>query len=661
MRGNQGVCLASLLLLAGCGGGDGGGAEALPAGCQPLGPELSCTLPFPSDFFLRDGHVVMEGAGAVALDNGTDANLFEAFPSDGASRQPLIAASLPGELVPDGLPNLVDDPEASATATSATVILDTETGAFVPHYVDIDPRSEGFRNQALILRPHNQLAPSRRYIVALQGVRTSGGLASAPTNFARMRDGVVDLSDAAASTNTLVTTAARFETDVFPALIEAGLPRESLQLAWDFTTGSAEGPTRDMLRVRDLTLAWLEDHAPEVTVINLEENDGNIWRWVRATVTAPGFLESDEPTSRLARGDDGAVIQNGETTFEFLALIPNTLRDQFGPGRIIGYSHGFFGSVDSAFPAPDTRKVSNDLRAILIGTNLKGFATDDLGTLLSVTQDPQAALAVVDHTHQAMANWLVLNAVMPTLGELPEFQRPASGPGTSINDAEESNAGEPLFTPTPPRYFGASMSAILGATLVSLDPTIDRAVLQVGGGAFSQVFFRSAPFAPLDFVLDSAMSNPLARCAFLSMLSAPLDRVDPASYVAELFPNADGAIPEGPADQDRRVVLQIARGDNAVPNAASFLYARAAGLSLTSPAPFEPWSVPVAEADTLTSGVTLYDYGIESEDERIAQPPPDNRGHLEMRINPATLEQMDTLLRDDGVVIHPCDGVCDPD
>src|SRR5205823_596152 len=109
------------------------------------------------------------------------------------------------------------------------------------------------------------------------------------------------------------------EADVFAPLAAAGVGRSELQLAWDFTTGSEEWVTQDMLRVRELTLAWLGDHRPALAITSVSEPRGteHLWRVIEGTVSGPLFLESTETSARLVRDANGRVIQRGTTTFPF--------------------------------------------------------------------------------------------------------------------------------------------------------------------------------------------------------------------------------------------------------------------------------------------------------------------------------------------------------
>jgi len=622
----------------------------IPDGCQPLAPDASCTLPYPSDFFLTSDatlpsgkRIALTGAAKLTTQDGKDVDVTATWAADGASRQPTIVAVIPGAIVGDGLPNLMDDPTASAKTSSPTLLVRADTGELVPHYVDLDLRPSDDAKVAIAIRPYAQLAPKTRYIVALKGVRTASGLAAPAEGFRRLRDKQTTKDPA------LAALAPRFDSDVFTPLEQKGVLRKDLQLAWDFTTGSAERPVADMLRVRELALAWLGSHTPEVTVAS-DMADGAYWRLIRGTIKGPLFLDKPGIGGHLFRGGDGQVAQNGETTFPFVAIVPNTVRDQWEPGRALGFGHGFFGSTDEAVSGA-ARTLIPTLKAVTFAIDWWGMSEPDRDQVINdITQRPAHTADFVERTHQAMANWLVTTAAAKgPMTQLDDFKRPMSGPGTSTNGQGMSNAGALLYDPAHLYYFGASNGHILGSTMSALNPDVERAVLNVGGAAWTHMMPRALPFLSFQFLLLSTLRDSLAFQTAIALIAAPLDRTDPASYAPYLI---GSKLPKNP---DRRVLLQTGLGDAAVPNAGAFFHVRTLGLSQVAPAQAAPvFGVPTADASTLTSGWTLFDYGIDTSGYRNPAPLADNRVHGSVRADPQAMAQMDAFLKPDGVVIQPC-------
>lgn len=614
---------------------------SIPEGCQPLTAGTSCTLPYPSDFFLEtdaampSGHrIILRGAAKPRTLNDLDADVTGPFAPDGASLQPTLAAVLPGTPTANGLPNVLDDATVSTNLASSPTLLLREDGTPIAHYVDVDPKPGDEGRIAITLRPFAPLDPKTHYVAVLRGVRIDGdgSLAAPAEGFRRLRDRQLDLDPS------LRALAPRFERDVFAPLAKAGVAREPLQLAWDFTTGSRERPTADMLRVRELTLAWLSSHVPKVTVTGSDPPTSDVARIVRGTIEGPRWVDRDGVGAMLHRDGNGAVAENGTTIWDFVAVVPSGVLAASTPGRALAFGHGFFGSRDELVSTTG-QKIASRLGAVAIGIDWWGMSKPDLDAVIaSVTDTPARTTDFVERVHQAMSNWIVTTAAL-------------RGPMTSLA-AMKGPTDAVLYDPAHVYYFGASQAHILGGVMCALNPDVERAVLNVGGAAFTHIMPRSNAFAAFQFILGSTVNDQLTLQTVLPMLAAGLDRIDPASYASWLV---GSKLPQNP---DRRVLLQVGIGDSSVPTIAGFFHARALGLSQTSPPAVPVLGVPAADASGLTSAITMYDFGIPLEVYRSPVSKPDNEVHNGLRVEDTALAQMDAFLKPDGVVIHPCNGVC---
>lgn len=288
MRYLPGLPLFLLSLAFGC--GDNGHGLEVPEGCQPLLAGYHCQLPYPSDFYRvaddsAPGGFRLAPTGLVT-NQGLDADVHGAVVADGFSHIPSIVAMLPDEVSDTGLTHLLDDLSQSTDADSRTIILAPD-GSKVPHYVDLDPRGFDPLRQAIVIHPAVGLEYGQNYVVALRRIeRPDGGTAAAAEGFRRLRDGSGDPA--------LDEVAPTFENDIFPRLEAAGWARDDIQLAWSFTVASREVSETDMLRIRELTLAWLEENTPTVTVDDVQiDPTEDVWKRVTGTITGPLFLEED--------------------------------------------------------------------------------------------------------------------------------------------------------------------------------------------------------------------------------------------------------------------------------------------------------------------------------------------------------------------------------
>lgn len=616
----------------------------LPAGCQPLLAGLHCTLPYPSDYFAvadettRTGlRVLPSGAARLETDTGLSADPDGAEVRDGSSAIPTIVAALPDEVVATGLAGVNDPPEVSLAADARTILLGPG-GARVPHYVDVDPRATDPARRAIVIHPLVPLEHGAAYVVGLRGIERAGGGAAAPAEgFRRLRDGQ-------AGEPALAPIAADFETGVFAPLAGAGWERGEIQLAWRFTVGSREADVDDMLQVRALTLAWLAENPPVVAVDEVIEDPAgpeNLWRIVRGTVTGPLFLEADEPGAALARDAEGRVAQNGTTTFDFVAVVPASVRDQDGPGAALAYGHGFFGGLGEV-EGGSARSIADAVRAVLFGVVWVGMSSEDIPSVLAaLTGQPARTVVFADRVHQAVANWIVMGAAI-------------KGPLLAVDALRRAPGGEPVYAAEPLGFLGISQGAILGGVMTPMNPYLDRLCLQVGGAGFTHMMFRARPFESFLTVIEAILADPMDQQLFAGSLQRSFDRFDPASYAHYLLAEPlDGAAP-------RPLLLQAGLGDVAVPNLGSYLLARSIGVPLVQPSPREVGGLESTDGPA-PAGLTLFDFGIDlSIYEEAAPAPDDNPVHESVRLTDGALRQLDRLLRE-GVVAHPCDGPCDPD
>jgi hypothetical protein len=626
------------------GADDSGGMQPLdlPDGCQPLLGGHHCTAPYPSDYFLVDDpstptgkRVQPWGAASLQTDTGLVADVETAEVHDGASAIPTIVAALPDELADTGLAHLAGPAEASLADDARTILLAPD-GTHVPHYVDVDPRAEDPRRRAIVIHPLVALEHRARYVVALRGVeRPDGELAAPGEGFRRLRD------EQAAGDPALEPLIDRFESDVFAPLAAAGWERGDVQLAWDFTVGSREADTTDMLRVRELTLAWLEKNQPtiEVTeVVDNPEGQDNVARVVHGKITGPLFLGEDEPGASLVRDADGNVIENGTTTFDFVAVVPASVAAQVGPGLALAYGHGFFGGL-AEVEGGSARTIADSVGAVMFGIVWVGMSTQDIGVLLnSLTGEPARTVSFADRVHQAIANWIVMGAAI-------------QGPLLDEEALQRTPGGEPFYAPDPLGFIGISQGAILGGVMTGLNPFLDRICLQVGGAGFTHMMFRARPFDNFLMLIEAILPDALDQQVFAASLQRSFDRFDPGSY-------ADYLLAE-PIDEARPLLLQVGLGDVSVPNLGSFLLARLLGIPLLEPSPADVYGLDTTPGPA-PAGLTLFDFGIDLSVYDVAEPAPeDNEVHEGVRLEPTALDQLGGFLRD-GMVVQPCDGPCDP-
>lgn len=654
-------------------------------GCSPLLHDVDCGVPYPNDFFLVDDsstptgkRIEFRGPAKMVTNNVpvNSADLNETFTADGFSRYTPIVWSHGVRVDPSSIVKIFDDHGATLEASAHTALIDTSTGRRVAHFVDLDPRAVDDAREALIMRPLEALKERTRYVVAVHGlVDAKTGAAIAPSEqFRRVRDRLAGAGGAGADA-VLGPLQERFETDVFAVTDAAGIARESLQLAWDFTTGSDENTMRDMLDSRALALEELERTPPVVTIDALFEgpnldlildNAPETWRMIKGTVTGPRVVDDNNAGARLVRDAAGLVVLNGTTTFEFTAIVPASVRDRFEPGPVLLFGHGFFGSRQEV-EGSATRRITDHAGTVMIAIDWQGMSSDDSGVVASsVGGRVSESLLFGERVMQGMINWATMTKAirLGLFDDLDEFQRPFDddAPGV-VRVGRVSNKGRPVMDSRGPiSFLGISQGHVLGGVLSAHNADIERSILMVGGANFSAMMFRAVPFARFLAILDISLPDPLDQRKLHAHMQSHFDRFDPITFAPYVVgaPLPDTATHASPPNGfERRHVLELMGiGDSQVPNLGSALHAKDMGIPLLQPSPVAPLIGARTRDFPARDGLVAYDLGISPDFYAVAEPAPDeNPVHEGLRRVPEAMDQMATFINE-GIIENYCDGAC---
>lgn len=211
--------------------------------------------------------------------------------------------------------------------SSPTVLLDTVTGKRVPHWTELDHSSDGTHpdgyQRSLLIWPAKRLEDSRRYIVALRDLKTTYG------NPVVTSPGWTALRDNTSSTDvTIETRRGHYEKAIFPALSTAGVKREDLQLAWDFTVGSSEQFTGRILSMREDAFQRVEEFDFTFTVVKENPRKG-VARQLQGLMTVPWYLNEAAPGATVRLNVDETDINkvnfNGYKEIAFMIIVPESV------------------------------------------------------------------------------------------------------------------------------------------------------------------------------------------------------------------------------------------------------------------------------------------------------------------------------------------------
>lgn len=596
--------------------------------CDPLVPTY-CAAPFPSNVLtIADDstptgrRVALSQAAMPTSYYGEQADPTPWSRLDGFSTGTAMLAHLPSASSA-GLPDAAHV-ERSLEDGSPTVLLDTVTGERVAHFAELDATAAEPEERMLIIRPAQRLASARRYIVAIRDVIDAAGvpLPASPA-FAALRDLQPSGDEQTEARRPLYT-------DVFARLADAGVARESLQLAWDFTTASTTNDTGFMLHMRDEGLALAGDPPPYAITSAESDWDPRVaWR-LRGTFDVPLYLDVPGPVSVMTLGDDGLPEPSGTATFELTLLIPQSATT--GPAALLQFGHGLLGTQaeierDHFLDFIDAHGYA------IFATDWIGLSAPDelfLGAILDSGRI-QEFEGVFARTMQAMLNALVLERVV------------AQGIAT-----EPAYAG--LLDPDHRYYYGISLGGILGTMYMSLTTDVERGVVDVMGAPFGAIISRSTPFDPFFAIASATYDDPRDIQLALAMIQMLWDRADPSSYLPHL--RADPL----PGTLPHDLLMRAALGDHAVPNASATYMARSLAAPHVDTGIRDVFGLTtVDEAEGLA--YVEYDFGLPPDPPCNLPQRACNNPHGALRGLPPADAQLDQFLRT-GTATSTCDGPC---
>jgi hypothetical protein len=609
------------------GTGDHGGSQP---GCDPIDP-AACLLPFPNDYFTvadrstATGRRVAFSPGEMPRNvAGTPIDPAEWNRNDGFSPGTPILTDVPGVDLTKTKAASAADIGASLDRDAPIVLLDTKTGKRTPYWAELDANATDAARRALIIHPAVNLTEGGHYIVALRSMRDGSGHLIAPNAaFAAYVDpghGHVDRQ-----------RLSQLE-KIFATLGRAGVDRESLYLAWDFTVASERNLSERMLHIRDDAFRQLGDtklsdgkvqgRAPKFTVDTVQnltpcgsdgcqpgEND-EIARHVEGHVDVPCYLnEAGCPTGatfHYAKGSSlPSQIPGNERAANFICNIPRSVISgtKARPAHPSLYGHGLLGSA-SEVDSGKLYTLGNNKDIMFCATDWIGLAEDDEGTAAAAYQDFSRFPTTADRGQQGMLDFLYLGRAMihpHGFADDPAFQFTENGRTVSAIDTHQ------LY------YEGGSQGGIIGGSLTAVAPDFTRSVLGVPGMDYSLLLNRSTDFAPFQQIFDQSYPDKLDQQIIFGLLQMLWDRSEADGYVHHMTTDTYKDTPS------HRVLMLVSYGDHQVTNWASQIEARTIGAHLRTPVldpgrspektPF--WNVPQVKKFPYDGSamVSLWDIG----------------------------------------------------
>jgi hypothetical protein len=623
-----------------------------PGSCDVVVPE-NCLLPFPSNFFTKadagspTGRLLNFSPDAFPPNSkGARAYSPDFNTYDGFSPAPQILTYI-ADISLTGLATQGNDGR-SIEADSPTLIIDAETGEKQPHWVELDQQVLGRKDdpsvQMLYIRPSKKLAWGRRYIVALRNLKNSkGATVESSAAFTAIRDKT--------PTNEPGIEARRPAIDaVLNTLDGFGIARESVNLAWDFTTMSEGRATKRLIKMADEMIDLMPAAGPaysyklEDVDIRDPSKDSQTYMVMRGTFDVPLFLSSETRGDRLALGEDGlptALDDKGvprTAKVEFWVQVPQSARTT--PAKLVHLGHGLLQSADQV-TLGSRRGFSARNNAILFATDWWGLASDDLGFLATeLLQNIDNFPAIVERIMQGIVNQIALDYVMQ---------------GAFADDPLMNPDNKPLYDKSKVYYWGHSLGGINGIPYVALSPKVERAIIGAAGFPFPLLLERSVAFKPFLAIFDTSYPKKMDQLIGLQVLGLPWTEAEPTGFVDHLIESPFDGRPQ------RRVFSYMTKNDDLVTNLSSESYFRTIGLKQVEPVNRTTWGLDSIAGPV--EGSAFFDFDTQRNDPPV---PSGNTGagaqngaHDYPSVD-ELLQKMQADFLYTGTITNLCDGICDP-
>lgn len=631
--------------------------ETARRGCDPLVTE-HCLLPFPSSHFLKTDTATATGvrlwfSPEAFPKNGKKVSAYtpEYDRLDGFSPASQILTVIPGvDLEKSGAADYLSI-DKSIAATTPTIILDVETGEFVPHFAELDRQIESKKPdddspQLLYLRPARRLGFGKRFIVAFRSLKDSGGAALAATgDFKTLIDGGVPANPAVAYRKP------RFD-DLFATLAAKGVARESIVQAWDFTTATQNVLTTRMKTITtegtklfvdaiDGKLAGGSDDPGELYVIDsvedrTPEQDPYIRRHVGGRFRVPLFVTTDEVGARLLLDESGEPRHEGWGWADFEVNIPHSAVGAATPHRLVQYGHGLLQNTQQ-IDEPYHQRFINEQGFVMYACDWWGLSRADLSFIATdIVTDLSNFPVLPERKHQGVLNHIILDKLM--LGPLGQ------------EDAFKID-NKPVADFSTTYFYGNSLGHIMGEVFMAMTPDVTRGVLGVGGLPFSFMLTRSVDFKAFFVIMAQNYPRLVDQLVMLETIQLLWNAAEPSAYVGL----AD--------DAGKKLLLYDVANDAQVPNLATDVLVRTHGFKHLQPVNRTIWGIEQVDSsgpNVPASGFVDVECG--------ADPVPvgniadaENGAHYCFRQKTAGHAMFSAFLRENGQITWTCDGPCDPE
>jgi hypothetical protein len=418
------------------GGGSGGGGTTKPPQ-QPVDyepanadrcdwiDEADCLFPWPNDLFTTADSTTTTkrrvNLNILSMPRNVDNKPVDPAQfnrNDGFSPGQEIVTKVPGLETQKAFDKTgavpIDDMAGAFRPSQPVVLIDTASRARHLIWAEIDSNPTDPANVTLIIRPGQNMLEGHRYVVALRNLRGEDGkVLPANLAFRIYRDAIPTSSDPVEARR------AHFES-IFQTLAEAGIERDDLYRAWDFTVASEKNISERMLAIRDDAFKQLGDtnlkdmkvqgSSPAFKVTRVDNytvaQNSRLLKAIYGTVTVPCYLDAPgcpsgssflfdpSKTNGPPFGPAGVQPIPGNTyDARFTCIVPRSAAT--APARVSLYGHGLLGSRDEAFQG-QLQNFANEHNIIFCGVDWIGMACADLPDVPGFPSSPDDLTNLAD-------------------------------------------------------------------------------------------------------------------------------------------------------------------------------------------------------------------------------------------------------------------------
>jgi hypothetical protein len=531
----------------------------LTAACDEQ-DELACLLPWPSNVYTAADPTSPTGLRLAVQESSLShpESVDYLNRSDGFSRITGIGVAFDAEINADALSF---DPVASLDPEAPVQVFDTVTLERKPYRTEwIDAGSLSGPRAIVIGRPAAVLAPNRDHVgIVLDtiGVTTQ----PRPVRIALGLDEPETQVDA---------NLYGYHAPTRALLDEVGIDPARVVRVFDFTTRSAGDATFRLHAMMDTLGANMDALGVEIDSVVFPAEPAIAYILRGRLTGAPGFLDAD---GQLVLDAEGRPQVVDDASIEFRFVVPAGTGDY----PVALYGHGTGGNVsDPSFDVEFARAGIGKLALRFTGWTDEDF----ISTLLGFTEFLNGSARSTAGLMQALAGGTVLLTSLDGI-----LDRTVSA--STIDGVSNPAAGRHPDT-SRIAWLGGSMGGTMGGVLVSADPRLQYAVLNVPGSAWTHMVPHSLLYTSgIESILQENYPNPIDLHLAMLIAQNNWDEVDGAPW-------ADEALEAG-----GMFLLQQSMGDPVVPGLGTELLANAFGA-----VQLEPSLSPVHGLTPVTGDVT---------------------------------------------------------